>query len=464
MVDIFGGDCERIAQLRVICETVRFSDMSSSDQRLSMCLSQIVSVEKVLEDLGFRDALQRAMERERLAATEVDDGSHDASIEQLAHAAVESAKALEQEQARDTAGALASYEASLAALSTAVASMPPGDPDIPKVQAHMEQIDTRRTYLSGLGPKEEPTIPPEEHVQCPQLSVYKNREKRDKLILACAAVGVSGGLVMLGPLAVLGTGAAMTVAALTGTACAGGALGGYCATREDGLGDTARGVGQAALDKSRAAKALADEQGITSKVNGGLSIVAGHAAEIDKSLKLSDHANAGLEAATRRATTLDQKYKVSEQANAGFSAASTMAASLDSQYIAGFGAKAYGTMRSGVKAVVGELSESDEASLNAEEESAARRAFFCVLDHNSDGQITRDEWDQSFDILDENGDGSLSRKEWYLKQGSALLFDLIPRKELAAISRKEWATAFSKFDPGGVGYITGEAWLSVGQV
>jgi len=58
--DIFGGDCARLVRIRAICESIAFSDMNKSDQRLPTCLRACESVEKVIIDLGDGDALRKA--------------------------------------------------------------------------------------------------------------------------------------------------------------------------------------------------------------------------------------------------------------------------------------------------------------------------------------------------------------------------------------------------------------------
>lgn len=58
--DIFGGDCARLVRIRAICESIEFSDMNKSDQRLPTCLRACQSVEKVIIDLGDGEALRKA--------------------------------------------------------------------------------------------------------------------------------------------------------------------------------------------------------------------------------------------------------------------------------------------------------------------------------------------------------------------------------------------------------------------
>lgn len=70
--DIFGGDCARIARLRVLCESVEFSEMNAGDQRLKTCLSACESMEQVLKDLGLDESLCQAQTRERAILKDLD--------------------------------------------------------------------------------------------------------------------------------------------------------------------------------------------------------------------------------------------------------------------------------------------------------------------------------------------------------------------------------------------------------
>jgi len=65
--NIFGGDCKRIARIRMCLETAKFSDMYASDQRHPDCLNACESVEQVLKDLGLGWALRQALEQQKEA-------------------------------------------------------------------------------------------------------------------------------------------------------------------------------------------------------------------------------------------------------------------------------------------------------------------------------------------------------------------------------------------------------------
>lgn len=65
--NIFGGDCGRIVRLRVVLETVQFSDQNVNDKRRDDCLKACESVEQVLKDLGCSDSLRGALAKETMA-------------------------------------------------------------------------------------------------------------------------------------------------------------------------------------------------------------------------------------------------------------------------------------------------------------------------------------------------------------------------------------------------------------
>eukprot|EP00397_Hematodinium_sp_SG-2012_P000884 GEMP01000885.1.p1 GENE.GEMP01000885.1~~GEMP01000885.1.p1 ORF type:complete len:1370 (-),score=254.81 GEMP01000885.1:1802-5911(-) len=65
LVDIFGGDCSRIAHLGVILEKQEFSTPGAiNDQRTGMCRNMCSNVEGVLRDLGLSEGLKGARNAE----------------------------------------------------------------------------------------------------------------------------------------------------------------------------------------------------------------------------------------------------------------------------------------------------------------------------------------------------------------------------------------------------------------
>jgi len=65
--NIFGGDCKRIAIIRQCLESAKFSDMYAGDARRSDAMNSCETVEAVLNDLGFGDALRKALEEQKNA-------------------------------------------------------------------------------------------------------------------------------------------------------------------------------------------------------------------------------------------------------------------------------------------------------------------------------------------------------------------------------------------------------------
>jgi hypothetical protein len=80
--EIFGGSCARLVRIRAVCESIEFSDMNKSDQRLPTCLRACQSVEKVIIDLGDGEALRKA--QASLAAAIKEGSSFDVLSESVA--------------------------------------------------------------------------------------------------------------------------------------------------------------------------------------------------------------------------------------------------------------------------------------------------------------------------------------------------------------------------------------------
>merc|ERR1712014_18025 len=60
LIEIFGGDCSRIARIRCVLEGVHFSKKNAKDRRLTMCMRACESVESILVDMGFQEMLSSA--------------------------------------------------------------------------------------------------------------------------------------------------------------------------------------------------------------------------------------------------------------------------------------------------------------------------------------------------------------------------------------------------------------------
>jgi len=65
LASLFGGDCERIARIRMVLDSVQFSAMFEDDQRKPLCLRQCLAVETVLSaQLGLSEALSEAKDKQ----------------------------------------------------------------------------------------------------------------------------------------------------------------------------------------------------------------------------------------------------------------------------------------------------------------------------------------------------------------------------------------------------------------
>merc|ERR1719245_1266601 len=61
LAQLFGGDCTRIARIRAVLDSARFSTKANSaDRRTPACVEKCQSVEEVLKDLGHGRALRCA--------------------------------------------------------------------------------------------------------------------------------------------------------------------------------------------------------------------------------------------------------------------------------------------------------------------------------------------------------------------------------------------------------------------
>lgn len=63
--NIFGGDCSRIARIRVCLDNANLSDQNMKDNRHEDCSNACKSVEDVLNDLGCGEALRKALEEQK---------------------------------------------------------------------------------------------------------------------------------------------------------------------------------------------------------------------------------------------------------------------------------------------------------------------------------------------------------------------------------------------------------------
>ena len=65
--EIFGGDLARVCRVRAVLEQLQLEKLSTGGQRLSQCLLACQSIQDVLADLGFANALRKMQEEQSKA-------------------------------------------------------------------------------------------------------------------------------------------------------------------------------------------------------------------------------------------------------------------------------------------------------------------------------------------------------------------------------------------------------------
>jgi len=107
------------------------------------------------------------------------------------------------------------------------------------------------------------------------------------------------------------------------------------------------------------------------------------------------------------------------------------------------------------------MGNSAQAVTVEENEAASAEALsvFQTLGVDADKGLNLAEWGAAFDVLDADGDGSISRKDWYIKQGTAVMFDAVPKKHPGSITKQDWDKAFESLDTDGDGKVSVEEWL-----
>lgn len=327
LLEIFGGDCARLARVRAVCESVEFSEMNAGDQRLKTCLSACESVEKVILDLGFCESLKKAQERERAALEGEDDDTSDKCLEHLARCSLAEADAVAMDREGKVPEALEKYEECQHALALAIAELPKDSNDLPDIVVHHREVAERIQYLHDL--KEGDNVQPvENHINAAEIDLKGKRRKKKRYMAACGAVGAGAGLLMLGPWVAVGAvGASATVA--VGAAMAGGAAGAHAATRDDKIGQVARG---AAHKTGKGLDGAATTVGLGDAVERARVKTAKTAAEIDEKYGVSDKLETAKEAASRKASDLDEKYGVTEKLDGAKAAAASALSSMKAGY------------------------------------------------------------------------------------------------------------------------------------
>lgn len=289
MMEIFGGDCIRIARVRALCEAAQ---ATLADQRLATCLAACVSIESVLVDLGLGERLRAAQARERLAMAAYDDGTLDECIKHLALATVFEAEAARLERAGDVTAALLKYADCIKELVLAIATAPEGSGDQAKLLTHLHQVHSRIQYLSGLRGAA-PAVPVEQQIgSTSDLDLQKNAKHSSKLIIACAALGAAGGFLVLGPLgAVLGA-----------TYTAQAARREVSGTRLDQKFGLVQRLDSGFRQAVATSEGLDERYGVSEKLVAGALKAVSKTSELDRRYHVSDTVAARLQQAVERTT------------------------------------------------------------------------------------------------------------------------------------------------------------------
>ena len=79
-----------------------------------------------------------------------------------------------------------------------------------------------------------------------------------------------------------------------------------------------------------------------------------------------------------------------------------------------------------------------------------------MLDADSDGDITQEEYNAGFDILDSDGDGFLCRKEFGVK--ALAHFDMLDADQDGKVTKQEYEVDWSLFDTDNDGHIDKRSW------
>ena len=65
--EIFGGDLARVCRVRAVLEQLQLEKLATGSQRLSQCLLACQSIQDMLADLGFANALRKMQEEQSKA-------------------------------------------------------------------------------------------------------------------------------------------------------------------------------------------------------------------------------------------------------------------------------------------------------------------------------------------------------------------------------------------------------------
>merc|ERR1719386_257871 len=91
---------------------------------------------------------------------------------------------------------------------------------------------------------------------------------------------------------------------------AGAGAAAYAATRKDGVGDAARGVGNCAMTGANKAKELNDEHNITGKATAAAQAGIAKAKEVNEKHGITEKITAGVSKVTEKAKEIEEKHNV----------------------------------------------------------------------------------------------------------------------------------------------------------
>lgn len=262
------------------------------------------------------------------------DALQDPCLQYVLLAAAAENEAIQLDRAGQSTAALTKYEESEQHFGNAVSSAAPEHAaDQPLLAKHREQILLRIRHLKSLH-GEPSTVRVEDHIKTIQLgmqameTVQKLQEHGERAsqvaherggttaVAGATGVGAVAGLVALGPLGAL----------------AGAALGIYAATRQDGVGDTARSVGQQGAAVAHGAAEFNREHKVVERTVDGLSTAARAAQKVNEEHHVTDRVVEAGTAAVGTVQQVNREYRVSERVVGGIGAALTKAGEIDREH------------------------------------------------------------------------------------------------------------------------------------
>jgi len=217
----------------------------------------------------------------------------------------------------DTKGAASKYEEAARVLQEAAGLAAAAHPeDAPKLEQHRSELLQRAEHLKGLKEGQTPTIPLEQQVHAVQLGMQAASSAQAATsaagglptMAAAAGVGAVGGFLVLGG-----------IVGATAAVVAGGAAAAYASTRQDQIGEAARGVGNMTLAAGQKAKAINQEHQITDKAVAMGKAAVEKAKEVDNKYSLVDKAKEGVSKGVQSAKEFENKYHVTDKIASGVS-------------------------------------------------------------------------------------------------------------------------------------------------